>query len=374
MSELYIGLMSGTSLDGIDAGLVDFRDNKCEIIAFHYSPFDETLKQQLRLLSQPDTPVFLTDLGAMDARLGRLFAEAVHNLLANSQIPADSIEAIGSHGLTIYHAPQAEFPFSLQIGDPNIIAQSTGITTVADFRRRDIAAHGQGAPLVPAFHHHFFGKRQKNICVVNIGGIANITVLSNETAIGFDTGPGNTLLDYWIGRNRGKSHDEGGEWARQGKPVDDLLEQLKKDPYFQLAPPKSTGKEYFSGLWLEKHLGNYSDVPSQDIQATLCRLTADTITEAIKKYAPATEETLICGGGCHNHYLLEMIGSNLDHPVSSTDDYGIDPDHVEAIAFAWLARQTLHNHPGNLPKATGAEAPVILGGIYPGERGLRRER
>jgi anhydro-N-acetylmuramic acid kinase len=371
MPELYIGLMSGTSLDGIDAGLVDFSNDKCEIIAFHYQPFSASLKQEISNLSQPGQPVLLRDYGSMDTQLGSLFADAVNAVLKKAGLTAQCITAIGSHGLTAHHAPQAKYPFSLQIGDPNIIAETTGITTVADFRRRDIAAQGQGAPLVPAFHQFFFARHEKNICVVNIGGVANITAINNEAVLGFDTGPGNTLMDYWIRKNLNQSYDNNGDWARSGSVKQHLLSHLKNDSYFHTPPAKSTGKEYFSGQWLEHQINQFSARPSKDIQATLCQLTADTITDAIRKYAPDAQKTLICGGGCHNHYLLELIGQNLQHTVSSSADYGINPDHVEAIAFAWLARQTMNNQPGNLYKATGASAPVILGGIYPGKQGLR---
>ncbi len=357
--------MSGTSLDGIDAGLVEFCDKKCKVMGFHYQPFPDSLKQKINKLSQPAEAVLLSDYGSMDTRLGYLFANAVNSLLKKTKYSADNISAIGSHGLTIHHAPQSQYPFSLQIGDPNIIAEITGITTIADFRRRDIAAHGQGAPLVPAFHQYFFGCHEKNICVVNIGGIANITVINKELVLGFDTGPGNTLMDYWIHKNLNKNYDKNGEWARNGSVQHDLLLRLKNDPYFNKPPAKSTGKEYFSSLWLENELNrHYPKLSAQDIQATLCQLTADSITDAIKKYAATTQLSLICGGGCHNHYLLELIRQSLQHPVATTNDYGISPDHVEAVAFAWLARQTMHRQPGNLYKTTGASAPVILGGIY----------
>ncbi len=362
--------MSGTSFDGIDAGLVDFGDGKCDLIAFHYQPFDEALKKQLRNLSQPNATVLLADFGAMDARLGKMFGAAVNTLLTSAKVSPREVRAVGSHGLTLYHAPRGEFPFSLQIGDPNRIAETTGITTVADFRRRDIAAHGQGAPLVPAFHKHFFGQQGDNVCVVNIGGIANITVLRENSVLGFDTGPGNALLDYWIRKTQGKTHDANGEWARQGKTIRQLLDKLKNDPYFLLPPPKSTGKEYFSGDWLERQLAGLNQAATADVQATLCRLTADTICNDIERYAPDTEQTFVCGGGCHNDYLMELIGNRLQHPVSSTLKCGLDPDYVEAAAFAWLARQTMNNRPGNLYQATGASAPVILGGIYPGKEGL----
>ncbi len=356
--------MSGTSLDGIDAGLVEFSDDKCRVIAFHYHPFPDSLKQEINKLSQPDQPVLLNDYGSMDTRLGYLFADAVNNVLKKAGLTANSISAVGSHGLTIYHAPHIRYPFSLQIGDPNIIAEKTGITTIADFRRRDIAAHGQGAPLVPAFHQYFFGRHEKNICIVNIGGIANITAINKELVLGFDTGPGNTLMDYWTRKNLNKNYDKNGEWARNGSVQQNLLLHLKNDPYFHKLPAKSTGKEYFSGPWLENKISRHPALSAQNIQTTLCQLTADTITDEIKKHAADTQLTLICGGGCHNRYLLELIAQNLQHPVLTTKDYNINPDHVEAVAFAWLARQTMHKQPGNLYKATGASAPVILGGIY----------
>jgi anhydro-N-acetylmuramic acid kinase len=373
MADLYIGLMSGTSVDGIDAGLIDFSAEQCKIVAFHYQPFSETLKQQIRQLCHPSNPVLLTDYGSMDTRLGHLFAEAVMQLLLKAKVPAQAITAIGSHGLTIYHAPQNPNPFCLQIGDPNIIAQTTGITTIADFRRRDIAAQGQGAPLVPAFHQSFFGNDKHNVCVANIGGIANITLITENKVCGFDTGPGNTLMDYWINKNLHQSHDHKGEWAKTGIINNELLERLKKDHYFQLPPAKSTGKEYFSSLWLEHKIGQFSRLRPEDVQATLCQLTADTISSDILQYAPQTEQTLVCGGGSHNNYLMKLLQRNLPHPVKTTATVGIDPDHVEAAAFAWLAKQTLNNKPGNLCMATGASAPVILGGIYPGTERLNGE-
>ncbi|MGZ5030764.1 MAG: anhydro-N-acetylmuramic acid kinase, partial [Methylobacter sp.] len=285
-------------------------------------------------------------------------------------IPASSIKAIGSHGLTIYHAPEIKFPFSLQIGDPNVIAELTGITTIADFRRRDIAAKGQGAPLVPAFHQAVFQHPDEHRCIVNIGGIANITVLPKHQSaevIGFDTGPGNTLMDLWIKLHRNLSYDQSGTWAKSGKIDHDLVELLKQDAYFHTAPPKSTGKEYFSLPWIYQYFDAFS-YKAEDIQASLCFLTAITICDAIKEHAPATERIMICGGGIHNKYLLELIQQNIDCPVESTEQYGLHPDHVEAVAFAWLARQTLNNLPGNLKEVTGAVNSVILGGIYPGNK------
>lgn len=370
MSELYIGLMSGTSLDGIDAALVDFKDNNVQLAGFEYLPFPADIQNTIQRLSKPDALISLKEYGAMDAQLGRLFAETVDSLLAKADIPASSVNAIGSHGLTIYHAPEIKFPFSLQIGDPNIIAELTGITTVADFRRRDIAAHGQGAPLVPAFHQAVFHHPDEHRCIVNIGGIANITVLpkhQSAAVIGFDTGPGNTLMDLWIKLHRNLPYDKDGAWAKTGNIDHDLVGLLNQDPYFNTAPPKSTGKEYFSLPWVYQYFDAFS-YKAEDIQASLCFLTAITICDAIKKHAPNTERVLICGGGIHNAYLLELIQQNIECPVESTEQYGAHPDHVEAMAFAWLARQTINKLPGNLKEVTGALNSVILGGIYQGNK------
>ena len=371
MSELYIGLMSGTSVDGIDAGLVEFIDEKIQLLAFEYQPFSSSIKQDIQQLSQPDTPILLEQYGSVDTQLGSLFAQATNNLLKKANFSSSDITAIGSHGQTIYHAPDGPSAFSLQIGDPNIIAEKTGITTVADFRRRDIAAKGQGAPLVPAFHQAIFGQifdlSKQNITIVNIGGIANITYLSANKTIGFDTGAGNTLMDFWIQKNMDTAFDENGAWAKTGTANKKLVDTLKQDPYFKLSLPKSTGKEYFSPSWLNEKINQVPNCSTKDIQASLCQFTAETITEAILQHAPLTEHTLICGGGMHNEYLIDLIQKGLNHPVSSTAEFGINPDHVEAMAFAWLARQTINNLPGNLTTVTGAIKPVILGGVYPGK-------
>ncbi|MGZ0078376.1 anhydro-N-acetylmuramic acid kinase [Methylomonas sp. YC3] len=370
MSELYIGLMSGTSVDGIDAGLVDFSNGKIQLVAFHYQPFPPELRQKIHKLSQANQPVLLTDYGSLDSQIGRLFGETVLTLLSNAQILASAIKAVGSHGQTVYHAPETANGFSLQIGDPNRIAEITGITTVADFRRRDIAVGGQGAPLVPAFHQAVFGDAAQARVIVNIGGIANITVLNDKPVIGFDTGPGNGLMDWWCQKHCNQPYDRNGDWAAKGKAHLALLAALSDDDYFRLAPPKSTGKEYFSPAWLQQKLSLFPDLEPEDIQATLCQFSADTIADAIRQYAPNTLQTLICGGGAHNGQLMKLLRKNLDMSVTSTAERGIDPDHVEAIAFAWLARQTLNNLPGNLCSVTGAATPVVLGGIYPGKNGL----
>jgi len=366
--------MSGTSVDGIDAALVEFDGDQIKLLAFEYLPFSVAIKEDIQNLSKSGSPVLLKKYGAIDTQLGCLFSQACNNLLKKANISGSDITAIGSHGQTIYHAPEMPAAFSLQIGDPNIIAEETGITTVADFRRRDIATGGQGAPLVPAFHQAIFGQifdlSKEHITIVNIGGIANITHLSANRTIGFDTGPGNALMDFWIQKNLDSPYDKNGSWAKAGKTNSELLKTLKQDPYFKLSPPKSTGKEYFSHSWLNEKISLFSDCNAEDIQTSLCQLTAETIAEAIKQHASLTDHTLICGGGMHNSHLIEQIRKALTYPVSSTADFGINPDHVEAMAFAWLARQSMNNLSGNLTEVTGARLPVILGGIYPGRAGL----
>lgn len=363
--------MSGTSLDGIDAGLVDFSDDKPRVIAFHYQAFSAEIRQKVHQLSQPDQAVLLADYGAIDSELGELFAEATIALLDKAKTPATHIQAIGSHGQTVYHAPNGSHGFSLQIGDPNRIAEITGITTICDFRRRDIAVSGQGAPLVPAFHQAVFNNPTQTTTVLNIGGIANITILSKRPVLGFDTGPGNTLMDYWCQQNLGKICDDDGNWARKGQVNTELLSHLLDDAYFRQAPPKSTGKEYFSPVWLNQKIAPFLASKAEDIQATLCQFSANSIADAILSHAADSKQVLICGGGVHNRQLMTLLRKRLPMPIMSTAEFGIDPDHVEAVAFAWLARQTLRHKPGNLCSVTGAKTPVVLGGIYPGRHQLR---
>lgn len=365
-SELYIGLMSGTSLDGIDAALVDLSDERVKLIAFEYLPFSMEIQRELQHLSAPNALITLQQYGEMDARLAQWFVQLVKTLLSKQNLSPSAITAIGSHGQTVHHCPTGAFPFSLQIGDPNYIAQQTGITTIADFRRRDIAAGGQGAPLVPAFHEAVFHCESETRCIVNIGGIANVTVLpanKNEAVLGFDTGTGNVLLNQWIQRHCEDCYDANGEWASTGNINYALVEQLKQDAYFALLPPKSTGVDYFSLDWLENQCELHHYKP-EDVQASLCYLTALTICEAISRVAPETARILVCGGGVHNAYLMQLLSENASCAVQSTADFGLHPDHVEAIAFAWLAKQTLHRKTGNLQAVTGATESVILGGIY----------
>jgi anhydro-N-acetylmuramic acid kinase len=367
MSSLFIGLMSGTSMDAADAALVDFSAGKSKLIATHRTPLTAELRAALLALCIPG-PNEIERMAELDARLGELFAEAALALLKKSGVNAIEVLAIGSHGQTVRHQPTGPYPFSLQIGNPALIAQRTGITTVADFRRADIAAGGQGAPLVPAFHNAVFRSSGHNRVIVNIGGIANITILpkdAKQPVTGFDTGPGNVLLDAWAERHLGKRMDEDGRFAATGKTHEGLLADLLSDSYFALAPPKSTGREHFNITRLDAALKSYSKLSAQDVQATLCELTAASIASAIQKYAPATNEVLVCGGGAHNTHLMQHLRACLSRcSVESTEKYGINPDWMEAMAFAWLAKQTLEGKPGNLPSVTGAKRAVVLGGVY----------
>lgn len=366
MSDLYIGLMSGTSADGIDAALVDFSSFSPALMATHYMPYTAEVRQQILALCQQG-PNEIERLGELDILLAKLFAQTVNQLLEAQSLTSEHIKAIGSHGQTIRHSPHSTHRFTLQITDPNTIATETKITTVADFRRKDMAYGGQGAPLVPAFHQYLFTSHDTHRAIVNIGGISNVTLLPKnnpEPIIGFDLGPGNVLLDAWIQLHLGKNHDHKGEWGAQGCVQVELLNHLLADSFFHRAPPKSTGREYFNLDWLSSFISEKS-YAAVDIQATLVELTAHTIIAPIKKYIP-TGEILICGGGAHNDYLMSRI-RELAKPyftVDSTAKYDIDPNWIEAMAFAWLARQTLARKSGNLPSVTGAKQAAVLGGIY----------
>jgi anhydro-N-acetylmuramic acid kinase len=368
LPEYYIGIMSGTSLDGIDTALVEMT-GKPALVDFHYTPFSVDLRKSLTTYCQPHHLTLTRTLGQLDSHLGELYATSVNMLLTKAQLSSHNIQAIGCHGQTIHHAPDIPHPFSMQLGNPNIIAELTNITTVADFRRRDIAAGGQGAPLVPYFHDAIFKHPTENRAIVNIGGIANITILpsqqSGKTSSGFDTGPGNTLLDQWILNIKQQPYDHSGFWAQSGQPQPDLIDLLKSDPFFTQAPPKSSGREYFSLTWLTDKLKRLEkNYAPEDIQASLTMLTASTIVDAIETHAPGTERIFICGGGTYNTTLLENIRALQLCPTDSTSILGINPNHVEAIAFAWLAKRCIDKKPGNLTTATGATHPVILGAIY----------
>ena len=370
MADHLIGLMSGTSMDGVDAALVRFDDAAAlpELLARRTTPLPEGLQEELLALAQPGGNE-LDRLMRLDGTVARLFARAVREVLDQAGMSPDQIRALGSHGQTVRHVPAGPEPYTVQIGNPSLIAELTGITTVADFRRRDLAAGGQGAPLAPAFHAAFFRSPAENRIVLNIGGIANITRLAADAQIpvsGFDTGPGNLLLDAWIRYRRGMAFDENGMWGAGGKVLPALLNALLADPYFRAPPPKSTGRELFHLDWLNARLATLPAVNPQDVQATLQELTAVSIAEAIRRCAGEAQRVLVCGGGVHNPAVLARLQAKLPGViVESTAVAGIDPDFVEAVGFAWLAKRTLDGLPGNVPAVTGARGERILGGIYP---------
>ena len=369
---LYVGLMSGTSVDAIDSVIVRCGPAGVEILATHQHAIPPALKQQIAAISHAGDNE-IERMGVLDRELGQLFAEATLQLLSSAEIPPEHIRAIGSHGQTIRQRPPSAAPrgpssFTLQIGDPNTIAEVTGITTVADFRRRDVAAGGEGAPLAPAFHAAAFVKTDVNRAIVNIGGIANATFLTgNELRMGFDTGPGNTLLDHWISRHKGHSYDRDGAWSQSGKANPALLEHLSKHPYFQQQGPRSTGKETFNLAWLDAQLAQFPGVSAQDVQATLVDLTATSIAHAIETSPYAISEVYICGGGSHNLHLMQRLSSLMaPATVATTAALGMDPDWVEAATFAWLASRTMDGLTGNSRVVTGAAGARILGGVYRG--------
>ena len=365
MSELYLGLMSGTSIDGVDAVLVEFGDRDCTLLGSSTTPYPAKLHERVRtLIDNPKTT--LMELGAVDVALGRFFARCANELLDAAGVARTDVRAIGHHGQTVFHQPDGPEPFTLQLGDPNSLAARTGIATVADFRRLDMARGGQGAPLTPAFHEWLFGSDDELRVVVNIGGIANVTVLDpGRPTSGFDTGPGNTLLDGWIRRCRRRDHDEDGRWSASGTVNPALLDRFCMEPYFSLAPPKSTGRELFNLGWVERHLADATEVPADaDVQATLAELTAATIVGALQALQPG--RLIVCGGGAHNGDLIDRLGRYADCPVESNDACGIAPDWVEAAAFAWFARARLAGKPGNVPTVTGADRALVLGGLYRG--------
>lgn len=362
-AELFIGLMSGTSLDGIDAVLVRFDADRPQLLAALTAPFEPALRQALLDLTQSGSDE-IDRMGAADRALGLALAAAVQQLLERAGVSNTEIAAIGSHGQTIRHRPAGQLGFTLQIGDPATLVERTGITTVADFRRRDIAAGGQGAPLVPAFHQAIFGS-ERGRAIVNIGGMANVSLISRNALLGFDTGPGNVLLDAWVERSLGQRMDADGAWAASGQVDAALLARLFADPFFALPPPKSTGRERFHLNWLTQQLDPSAKVADSDVQSSLSELTALSIAQAIVSAPIAVEEVYVCGGGAYNGDLLRRLADHLAPlPVMTTDQLGLAPEWVEAIAFAWLARQTLAGRPGNAPSVTGAAAPRILGAIH----------
>jgi len=358
--------MSGTSLDAVDAVVVSVDQKSIHLIESVEYPIPGDLRQQvLAICTNQNTT--LSEVGSIDHKLGNLFAAAVKELLSHARLLPEQITAIGNHGQTVFHQPNGESPFTMQLGDANLIAALTGIDTIADFRRIDVALGGQGAPLVPAFHQYLFRRSDSTTVVLNIGGIANISVIppDNSQVTGFDTGPGNMLMDAWCEKNTGHRYDKYAQWAKQGQVNAPLLDQLMSDPYLAMTPPKSTGREHYNLLWLEKQITDLP--PAQDIQRTLCEFTALSIAQQVQSYQQNDKcQLLVCGGGANNPLLLERIQHHLQNwQLLPTAEFGIPGDYMEAMAFAWLARQRVHNQPGNLPAVTGARCQASLGVFYP---------
>lgn len=363
-ADLFIGLMSGTSLDGVDAVLADFSGGVPQLLAHVHHGFDAQLRAELLALTRPGADE-IERCGMAAQGLAHAYASAVADLLDQARVPAASVAAIGAHGQTVRHCPQRGF--TVQLNAPALLAELSGIAVVADFRSRDLAAGGQGAPLVPAFHSAVFGGTGAR-AVVNIGGISNISALPGQVGgvvRGFDCGPGNLLLDAWTQRHLGRAFDEDGEWASTGTVDVELLEQWLGDPFFSAAPPKSTGRELFHLNWLLERIGARK-VAAADVQATLVALTAAGIGEAISRWCPESEDVLVCGGGAYNRTLMRELSQRCGgRPVASTASVNLAPEHVEALAFAWLAHAHLHGKAGNLPEVTGARGPRVLGAYYP---------
>lgn len=368
---LYIGLMSGTSLDGVDGVLVDFGDgNRLPVSHAHvHCPMPAALHAELLALNRRGGSDELHRAALAANGLVALYAQAVHALLQEAGVDAAAITAIGAHGQTVRHRPR-EFDgtgYTLQLMNGALLAERCGIDVVCDFRNRDVAAGGQGAPLAPAFHAALFGAAAHPVGVLNLGGIGNLSVLrSDGTVLGFDCGPGNALMDLWCQRHHGEPYDRDGAWAASGQVHSALLAVLLADPYLQLPPPKSTGRDLFNADWLDGRLGPFTAVSAVDVMTTLTEFTVRCATQAAQQHAPALRELLVCGGGAFNQHLMRRLASLLPAcAVASTATRGVPPDQIEALAFAWLAQAFVQRRPGNLATVTGAEGPRVLGALYP---------
>lgn len=361
---LFLGLISGTSMDAIDAALVDFDVSPLSLIAASATQLEPHLKARVAAVIDTPDQVSLDEIGQLDVAVAQAFAHCGLQLLREAGVSPSSVSAIGTHGQTLRHRPDVEFPFTWQIGDPNTVCEMTGITVVGDLRRRDVAAGGQGAPLLPVFHDQIFRSDTEDRVILNLGGIANMTLLKRgELVAGWDTGPANRLLDAWIARHRPLAFDENGAWGGSGRCDPALLGALMEEPYLKLEPPKSTGRELFNLGWLESRLGHASRRP-EDVQATLLEYTAATVAADVRRHAPDAA-VYACGGGAHNSALLAAVERRLaPNRMATTEALGLDPDYVEAIAFGWFARRTLHGLSSNAPTVTGARGPRVLGGIY----------
>jgi anhydro-N-acetylmuramic acid kinase len=365
--KLFIGLMSGTSLDGVDGVLADFSGAQPRVLAHHAMPFEPALKQELLALNAPsDNELHRAALAANS--LVRVYAQTVQALLADTHTSASDVCAIGAHGQTVRHQPGAfdGAGYTLQLNNPALLAELTGIDVVADFRSRDVAAGGQGAPLVPVFHQGIFGQPNHTVGVLNIGGIANLSVLhANGDVLGFDCGPGNALLDHWCQAHTGDAFDNNGAWGASGNVIEPLLQAMLAEPFLHQAPPKSTGRDLFHPNWLAHKLSGFANANAAHVQATLCEFTARACVNDVMRHADDADELIVCGGGALNGLLMQRLQAGLPHvSVLSSAERGMPPLQVEAAAFAWLARQTVQGLPGNLPKVTGAQGARILGGIF----------
>lgn len=357
----YLGAITGTSVDGLDLALIQIEGAQIRLLAEDTLALPKALRSTLISLGQAEGD-HIDALGRADAALGTFIGEAVKGFMHRLGLSAQQVRAIGSHGQTVRHRPDGEQPFSMQIGDPNRIAEITGLTTVADFRRRDLAAGGEGAPLAPGFHAAILGGVEERRAVLNIGGIGNVSVLS-QPLIGFDTGPGNALLDDWCRKHRGCSFDENGAWAATGKVDGKLLQALMDDPYLTRPPPKSTGKEHYNLPWLGKRLRPNQE--PEDVQRSLLEFTAASAADAIRRWAPGTERIIVCGGGRLNALLMQRLAALAEAPVDAIDQHGWNGDAIEAAAFAWLAHQRLIETGANAPEVTGAKGARVLGALYP---------
>jgi anhydro-N-acetylmuramic acid kinase len=367
MARYFLGLISGTSVDGVDAALCDFGDRECRIAAARTFAYPPAIRSRIEALIGAGEGR-LGEIGAADVAVGRFFADCALALIREAGLVPDDVAAIGHHGQTIWHEPDPPEPFSWQLGDPNSVAAITGIDTVADLRRLDMAVGGQGAPMVPAFHSWLFASQRASRVVLNIGGISNLTLLVPEREVyGFDTGPGNTLLDAWTRHCRNEPYDADGRWAASGTVDEDLLAVLLDEPYFSLPSPKSTGRERFNETWLKQKLGSVArTIPDAIVARTLLELTARTIVDAIGNSDVTEYELVVCGGGARNGALMARIGELAGRRAMTTGDFGIDPDWVEAAAMAWLARARIERAPGNIPSVTAAREARVLGGLYCG--------
>jgi len=359
MSNYYIGVMSGTSLDGIDIALCEITDSTCKLLAFEEYNFEHGLKEEiLEIIGGMTT---LKEIGALDVKLGLAYAFNIKRFMREKKLKIEDINAIGLHGQTLWHEPDGDFPFSMQLGSASVVSAQTGMRVVNDFRNMDIANGGQGAPFAPAFHQFLFNSLGQNIGVLNLGGIANLSVLGDKL-LGYDIGPANILMDIWMSKTQQKSYDKDGEFARSGKIDESLLNSMIQDDYFKKSAPKSTGREYFNESWLASLLPIFNTMRDEDIQRTLLELTATTIANEAKKHHLRT--LILCGGGAKNNFLVERLTALMQAEVKQSNTYGVSSDAMEAMAFAWLAKKRVKSEVVELSSVTGAKQNSLLGGIY----------